>query len=140
METEGTSKLLDRARPVLWPCCGSWLDFSCGSTEFRSSSAGFPGTPCPHTVCSGPLARSRQFLGFLLMIGLLTRPVAMILCGEMAVAFSPNTYRKDSGPFRIREYPRFSSVYLLFGVGCRPRRIQSGRVAGGQFHCKAGVV
>jgi putative oxidoreductase len=52
---------------------------------------GFPPSPYPpmHSLMTlmGASGILEAFGGFLLLIGLFTRPVAFILCGEMAVAY-----------------------------------------------------
>lgn len=50
---------------------------------------GFPGPSDVHSLLSvsGVAGILEAFGGFLLLIGLFTRPVAFILCGEMAVAY-----------------------------------------------------
>jgi len=56
---------------------------------FQFPPSGAPGPVAPFTLLSltGVAGILEFFGGMMLLIGLLTRPVAFILCGEMAVAY-----------------------------------------------------
>ena len=76
-------------RPAFWACCASSLPSFSSSTAPRSCSAfRRPSRPQPElfelTWFAGIL---ETFGGFLLLIGLFTRPVAFVLSGLMAFAY-----------------------------------------------------
>ncbi|MBI1852315.1 MAG: DoxX family protein [Planctomycetes bacterium] len=67
------------------------LFFQAGSVKFLGWFGGMPGQPpgsrAPLMTQIGIGGVLEFFGGIFIMLGLLTRPVAFILCGEMAVAY-----------------------------------------------------
>jgi len=63
------------------------LFFEHGTQKLFGYPPGQPYTGFPNFSMLGIAGMLETFGGFLLLIGLFTRPVAFILCGEMAVAY-----------------------------------------------------
>jgi putative oxidoreductase len=63
------------------------LFFEHGTQKLFGYPPGQPYTGFPDFSVLGVAGMLETFGGFLLLIGLFTRPVAFILCGEMAVAY-----------------------------------------------------
>ena len=63
------------------------LFFEHGTQKLFGYPPGQPYTGFPNFSLLGVAGMLEVFGGFLLLIGLWTRPVAFILCGEMAVAY-----------------------------------------------------
>ena len=86
-----------------------------------------------HSMIHDPLMLVAGILefggGILVAMGLLTRPVAIVLCGEMAVAYFNAHFPWASAD---REQGRVGGALLLFlpvPVGARRRRAERGRHA-----------
>ncbi|NOT32943.1 MAG: DoxX family protein [Candidatus Eisenbacteria bacterium] len=67
-----------------------WMYFQAGATKLAGWFGGMPGSggvPAPLMTQVGIGGALEFFGGIAIMLGLFTRPVAFILCGEMAVAY-----------------------------------------------------
>lgn len=116
METEGTSKLLDRARPVTLALLRIMAGFLLWQHGVQKLFGWFSGNTVPAYSLLWSAGAIETVLGFLLMIGLLTRPVAMILCGEMAVAFFTQHLPKGFWPIQNQGVPAVQFCFIFFLV------------------------
>jgi putative oxidoreductase len=90
---------------------------------FHYPPAGAPGPVAPFTLFSqtGIAGILEFFGGFLLLIGLVTRPVAFIVCGEMAVAYfkthAPRGFLPIVNRGELAVVLCFVFLYLAFAGG-----------------------
>ena len=132
MEAGGTLNLPDRARPVALALLRMIAGFLLWQHGVQKLFGWFSGNPVPAYGLFWYAGVIETVLGLLLMIGLLTRPVAMILCGEMAVAFFTRHLLKGFWPIQNQGVPavQFCFIFLLLWTAGPGRFSLDGLLAG----------
>jgi putative oxidoreductase len=115
MEIEGTSNWADRARPVALALLRIVAGFLLWQHGVQKLFGWFSGSPVPAYGLLWSAGVIETILGSLLTIGLLARPAAMILCGEMAVAFFTQHLPKGFWPIQSHGVPavQFCFIFML---------------------------
>lgn len=115
METGGKPYWADRAQPVALALLRIVAGFLLWQHGTQKLFGWFSGPPAPAYGLFWYAGVIETVLGSLLTIGLLTRPVAMILCGEMAVAFFTQHLPTAFWPIETHGVPtvEFCFIFML---------------------------
>jgi len=113
MEKEGLSKWADRAQPVALALLRIVAGFLLWQHGVQKLFGWFSGRPAPAFGLFWSAGMMESILGVLLTVGVLTRPVAMILCGEMAVAFFTQHFPRGFWPIQNQGLPAVQFCFVL---------------------------
>jgi putative oxidoreductase len=116
LERGEASNWADRARPVALALLRVIAGFLLWQHGVQKLFGWFSGKPVSAYGLFWSAGVIEMILGILLVTGLLTRPVAMILCGEMALAFFSQHLPKGFWPIQNQGVPavQFCFIFLLF--------------------------